>query len=51
MHGVFNEPASEFNLEIFQIAKLEIFQLAANYMIAKIVLRLPALFINLCLIE
>lgn len=44
MHGVINEPAREVTIEKFQIAKQ---QLAANYMIAKIVLRLPALFINL----
>lgn len=32
MHGVFNEPASEVNIEKFQIVKQ---QLAANYTIAQ----------------
>lgn len=48
MRGIFNEPASEVNIEKFQTAKQ---QLPPNYMIAKIVLRLPALFTNSCLIE
>lgn len=45
---IFYEPISEVNIEKFRIGKQ---QLAANNTAAKIVLRPPAFFISLCLID